>query len=117
MHVRHPSGSAEQRTNVAPGLGRLQPAERGCHLGDLDILRRVSRHDEEQAGVRSALVELARGVEVAGAEAEGRCASERARPGGADGLETRGYFRRRRQVSEEGEVVTRAGGPPQLRWR
>src|SRR3989449_9691142 len=88
--------SREQREDVTSRLGALQLAEGYAHLGDLQVDGVVGGKHEKQAGVRTALVELARGVQVARTEAERRRDAEPGRPCGAQRPERGRDLRARR---------------------
>src|SRR5947209_11092951 len=83
----------------------MQLAEGPAHLRNLDVFADVGGDHQEEAAVGSALVQLPRGVQVAGAEAERRRAPERPAPGGAQVLKLAKDIGCGRDVGENGEIV------------
>src|SRR5438445_10761813 len=110
MHVGHAAPAGEQRPNVPPRLRALESAEREPAVGNLGILGVVRGHDQEQPGVRPALVQLTGGVEVARAEAERGGTPERASPGCTDRPELGYHVVAGREVRENGAVDYLAHG-------
>src|SRR3989454_11727383 len=113
MHVRHPASPRQQGAHVAARLGALQSAERRAHLGHCGVFGVVRRDNEEEAGVRAALVQLPSGVEVARTEAKRGRAAERAGPRRAHLLEPRGDLGGGPEVSEDRDVVSPKRRAPQ----
>ena len=117
MHVRHPAPARQQRPQIATRLRAVQVAEGPAHFRDVHIVCEIGRDDEKQTAVGPAFMQLAGGMEIARPDAERRRAAQRLGPGGTQRLELRNHRRRWRDVRENGEVVSRAVRPPQLRER
>ena len=105
--MRDAPAAREQGPDVAARLGVMQLAERPAHRWDLEILADIRRDHKKQAGVGSALVQLAGGVEVARANTECRGATKFLAPDSAQVLQLHEDLRRGRDVSENGDVVPR----------
>jgi hypothetical protein len=94
-----------ERGEVAKGLGAVELGEAVGLPGYRQLRLRFVHDLDEDAAVRAALVELAGGVEVAGAEAD-RCGhAEAVAEGDARGLERGGVRGVAIEVGRDGDVV------------
>ena len=114
MCVRHAAAASQQRAHIAARLRLMQLPERQAHAGNGKIVTAIRRDDQEQAGVGTAFVELARRMEIAWPDAERRHAAKLASPGGAQSSQLDEHVLRRRQIGKNRNVVARARGTPQL---
>src|SRR6266852_232168 len=72
MRVQRAAARGIERCEVAERLRQLQGAERKRLAGNRHVLTRRGRNQDEDAGVRSSLVELTGRMEVPGSVAEHR---------------------------------------------
>lgn len=77
MHAAAPA--LGERRQIASSLGLRQLAKAGCRSfpRQRNVLQFVSRQNEEDAHVRTALLQLARGMQVARPHLQARHAAER----------------------------------------
>ena len=112
--MTHSTAAGDQGAHVPDRLRSLQPAERRAHGGDVEVLRGIRRDDEEESGVRTTLVQLARRMEVAWSESQRGRDPERATPGPAHSAQDRFQIIARRQVGQHGQIVAGSRGPTQM---
>ena len=119
MHVHAASAASGKRRQVAFGLRFRQrsQARRRC-TQQRDVLQLVGRDHQEHAVVGAALLELARGMQVARPDLHARDHAEFRRCRMADELERLATpLARERHEHVEREVVTRLDAPEQSRER